>query len=305
MYKITKLVSSIYRSSTEENKAKCTRSPNLSAAYTGHLQRRTRPSVQDHYACQRHIPGSIEENKAKCTRSLSLSAAYTWDLQRRTRTSVQDHQTCQQHIPGIYRGEQGQVYKITKLVSSIYLGSTEENKDKCSRSPNLSAAYTGDLQRRTRTSVQDYQTCQQHIPGIYRGEQGQVYKITKLVSGIYRSSTEENKAKCTRSPNLSAAYTWDLQMRTSASVQDHQTCQQHIPGIYRGEQGQVYKITKLVISIYRTSTEENKGKCTRSLCLSAAYTGDLLDHSLQIKRGDYSQQKHNRRHGWQNITIKL
>ena len=186
------------------------------------------------------------------------------DIQRRTRASVQDHLACQRHIPGIYRGEQGQMYKITKLVSGIYLGSTEENKGKCTRSLSLSAAYTWDLQRRTRASVQDHQACQQHIPGIYRGEQGQVYKITKLVSGIYRGYTEENKAKCTRSPNLSAAYTWDLQRRTRASVQDHQACQQHIPGIYRGEQGQVYKITKLVSGIYLGYTEENEGKCTRS-----------------------------------------
>ena len=297
MYKITKLVSSIYLGSTEENKAKCTRSLSLSAAYTGDLQRRTWPSVQDHQACQQHIPGiyrgeqgqvykitklvssiyrgSTEENKAKCTRSPNLSAAYTGDLQRRTRPSVQDHQACQQHIPGIYRGEQGQVYKITKLVSSIYRGSTEENKAKCTRSLSLSAAYTGDLQRRTRPSVQDHQACQQHIPGIYRGEQGQVYKITKLVSSIYLGSTEENKAKCTRSSSLSAAYTWDLQRRTRPSVQDHQTCQQHIPGIYRGEQGQVYKITKLVSSIYLGSTEENNAKCTRSPNVSAAYTWDL------------------------------
>ena len=314
MYKITKLVSSIYRGSTEENKAKCTRSLSLSAAYTGDLQRRTRPSVQDHQACQQHIPGiyrgeqgqvykitklvssiylgSTEENKDKCTRSLSLSAAYTGDLQRRTRPSVQDHQTCQQHIPGIYRGEQGQVYKITKLVSSIYLGSTEENKGKCTRSLSLSAAYTGDLQRRTRPSVQDHQTCQQHIPGIYRGEQGQVYKITKLVSGIYLSSTEENKGKCTRSLSLSAAYTGDLQRRTRPSVQDHQACQQHIPGIYRGEQGQVYKITKLVSSICRGSTEENKAKCTRSLSLSAAYTGDLQRRTRPSVQDHQTCQQH-------------
>ena len=145
------------------------------------------------------------------------------------------------------------MYKITKLVSGIYRGYTEENKDKCTRSLSLSAAYTG----------------------IYRGEQGQVYKITKLVSGIYRGSTEENKAKCTRSLSLSAAYTGDLQRRTRPSVQDHQTCQQHIPGIYRGEQGQVYKITKLVSSIYRGYTEENKAMCSRSPNLSASYTGDL------------------------------
>ena len=38
-------------------------------------------------------------------------------------------------------------------------------------------------------SVQDHHVCQRHIPVIYRGEQGQVYKITKLVSGKYRGST--------------------------------------------------------------------------------------------------------------------
>ena len=113
------------------------------------------------------------------------------------------------------------MYKITKLVSGIYRGYTEENKAKCTRSLSLSAAYTWDIQRRTRASVQDHQTCQQHIPGIYRGEQGQVYMITKLVSSIYRGYTEENKAKCTRSLSLSAAYTGDIQRRTRPSVQDH------------------------------------------------------------------------------------
>ena len=81
-----------------------------------------------------------------------------------------------------------------------------------------------------------------------------MYNITKLVSGIYRGYTEENKGKCTRSLSLSAAYTWDLQRRTRPNVQDHLACQRQIPGIYRGEQDQVYNITKLVSGKYREST---------------------------------------------------
>ena len=74
----------------------------------------------------------------QCITSHSGSAPASPDMR-------QVHQTCQRQLPVIYRGEQGQVYKITKLVSGIYRTSTEENKGKCSRSPNLSAAYTGDL----------------------------------------------------------------------------------------------------------------------------------------------------------------